>query len=64
LGIEELVLARAENVTEVTYLDEQNLTRYSVALDIVNPNGYAVEREQIGWRWALPLEFWTTRKVT
>jgi hypothetical protein len=64
LGIEELILARQEGVIEISYLDERNSTRYSVSIDMVFPHGYAVKREQIGWRWALPLEFWTKRKVT
>lgn len=64
LGIEELILANREGVVELSYLDERNGARYSISIDLVRSQGYAAMRERIGWRWAVPLEFWTKRRVT
>jgi hypothetical protein len=63
LGLEEMILAREAGVIEISYFDERNKTRYTLPMDMVYPNGYAVPREQIGWRWAVPLKYWTKRKV-
>lgn len=63
VGIEELILAKQEGVTELQYLDERNSTRYSITMDVVRHTGYAARREKIGWRWAIPFEAWTKRRV-
>jgi len=63
MGVEELILARQEGCTEVQYLDERNSTRYTITLDMIRDNGYAVMREKIGWRWAVPLIYWTKRRT-
>lgn len=63
IGIEELILANQEGCTELQYLDERNKTRYSITLDILRSSGYVVKREKIGWRWAVPLEYWSKRRT-
>ena len=63
LGVEELLLASQNGVTELRYFDEANSTRYTIDMDTVRSTGYAVRREKIGWRWAIPLDMWTKRRV-
>lgn len=63
LGVEELLLASQNEVTELQYFDEENSTRYTIDMDTLRSTGYAVRREKIGWRWAVPLEMWTKRRV-
>lgn len=62
LGLEELILAGQNEVTEVQYLDERNGTRYTISLEMLR-QGWIVRREKIGWRWAVPLEYWTKRRT-
>lgn len=62
LGLEELILAGQNDVVEVQYLDERNSKRYTITLDMLR-QGWIVRREKIGWRWAVPLEYWTKRRT-
>lgn len=62
LGMEELILAGQNDVTEVHYFDERNRARYIITMDMLR-KGYIVRREKIGWRWATPLAWWTKRRV-
>jgi hypothetical protein len=63
MGVEELILAKQNGVTELAYLDEANSIRYTITMESVRDTGFAVRREKIGWRWAVPLEMWTKRRV-
>lgn len=62
LGLEELILAGQRDVEEVQFFDERNKTRYTITMDMLR-QGWVVRREKIGWRWAVPLEYWTKRRT-
>ncbi len=62
LGLEELILAGQEDVTEVQFFDEQNSTKYVISLQMLR-DGWIDRREKIGWRWATPFEWWTKRRT-
>lgn len=63
LSVEELILASENGAEEVQYWDERNSTRYSISFEVLRDTGYVVMREQIGWRWAVPLMMWDKRQV-